>query len=32
VINGLNNRGQLVGFYMDQDGNTVGLLVDRKSS
>jgi hypothetical protein len=26
TINGLNDRGQLVGFYVDKAGNTDGLL------
>ena len=26
TINGLNNRGQLVGFYVDRAGNTDGML------
>jgi len=31
VINGINNHDALVGFFMDQNGNTVGLLGQRKS-
>jgi probable HAF family extracellular repeat protein len=27
VVNGLNDKGQLVGFYMDNAGNTDGMLV-----
>jgi hypothetical protein len=27
VVNGLNNRGQLVGFYTDAAGNTHGMIV-----
>jgi len=27
VVNGLNDHGQLVGFYLDSAGNTDGMLV-----
>ena len=27
VVNGLNDKGQLVGFYLDAAGNTDGMLV-----
>jgi hypothetical protein len=26
-VNGLNNRGQLVGFFLDAAGNTDGMLL-----
>jgi hypothetical protein len=26
TFNGLNDRGQIVGFYVDGAGNTIGLL------
>ena len=27
VLNGINDKGQVVGFYLDSAGNTDGLLV-----
>jgi len=27
VVNGLNDKGQLVGFYLDAAGNTDGMLL-----
>jgi hypothetical protein len=27
VVNGLNDKGQLVGFFLDAAGNTDGMLV-----
>jgi hypothetical protein len=29
VLNGLNNKGQIVGFYVDGAGNTDGFLANR---
>ncbi len=28
VMNGINDKGQLVGFYLDAAGNTDGMLVN----
>jgi hypothetical protein len=30
VVNGVNNKNQLVGFYTDSAGNTHGMLVITK--
>jgi hypothetical protein len=30
TLNGINNRTNMVGFYVDSSGNTDGLLVERK--
>jgi probable HAF family extracellular repeat protein len=32
VVNGLNDKGQLVGFYTDANGNTDGMLVSTQGS
>jgi hypothetical protein len=31
VINGINDKGQLVGFYMDANKNTDGLVATPKA-
>jgi hypothetical protein len=31
VVNGINDLGQLVGFYVDKDNNTDGLVATPKA-